>query len=73
MKTIERILEKHGVVADVDYEVIAEEIITSIISENDIDRMQFMFNELIRKGQHNGKETFFKDVSIMLTRLRSFL
>ena len=26
MKTIESILEKHGVVADVDYEVIAEDI-----------------------------------------------
>ena len=73
MKTIESILEKHGVVADVDYEVIAEEIITSIISENDIDRIQFMFNELIRKGKHNGEETFFMDVSIMLTKLRSFL
>ena len=73
MKTIESILEKYSVVADVDYEVIVEEIITSIISENDIDRIQFMFNELIRKGKHNGKETFFRDVSIMLTKLRSFL
>ena len=73
MKIIESILEKHGVVADVDYEVIAEDIIKAIITEEDIDRFQFAFNELIRKGNHSGKETFFKDASICLTRLRSLL
>lgn len=37
MKTIESILEKHGVVADVDYEVIAEDIKSVLISKrNDI-------------------------------------
>jgi len=37
MKTIESILEKHGVVADVDYEVIAQDIKNILISKrNDI-------------------------------------
>jgi len=37
MRTIESILEKHGVVADVDYEVIAEDIKSVLISKrNDI-------------------------------------
>jgi hypothetical protein len=36
MKTIESILEKHGVVADVDYEVIAQEIKDLLISKRNI-------------------------------------
>ena len=37
MKTIESILEKHGVVADVDYDVIAQDIKNILISKrNDI-------------------------------------
>ena len=55
MRTIENILEKHGVVADVDYEVIANDIFNAIITEEDIDMLQFAFNELIRKSNHDGK------------------
>ena len=73
MKTIESILERHGVVADVDYEVIATDIFNAIITEKDIDMFQFAFNELIRKSNHDGSETYFKQFSETLTRLRSFL
>ena len=55
MRTIENILEKHGVVVDVDYEVIANDIFNAIITEEDIDMLQFAFNELIRKSNHDGK------------------
>ncbi len=73
MKTIESILEKHGVVADVDYEVIANDIFNAIITEEEIEMFQFAFNELIRKSNHDGNETYFKKYSECLTRLRSFL
>ena len=73
MILIWKILEKHGVVADVDYEVIATDIFNAIITEKDIDMLQFAFNELIRKSKHDGTETYFKQFSETLTRLRSFL
>ena len=73
MKTIESILERHGVVADVDYEVIATDIFNAIITEKDIDIFQFAFNELISKSNHDVSETYFKQFSETLTRLRSFL
>ena len=58
MKTIESILEKHGVVADVDYEVIAQGIKNILISKrNDIIKS-------VEKGWGEGSTFFSVDSKV---------
>ena len=42
------------------------------LKEQEIDRIEFCMNELIRKGGHSGNEALFKDLKKTIEKLRLF-
>lgn len=41
-----------------------------MITKKEVDRIEFIKNELIRKGNHSGKETIFVDVDKTIKKLK---
>lgn len=44
-----------------------------MITQCEIDRIEFIKNELIRKGGHSGREQLFKDVDKTIEKLKNSL